>query len=56
MMLYIHYQLAYIYILTHHIYTIINIYIIHTGPVHTQFGWHLILIHERDEQRTLIEE
>ncbi len=25
-------------------------------PVHTQFGWHLILIHERDEQRQLIVE
>lgn len=26
------------------------------GPVHTQFGWHLILIHERDEQRQLVAE
>lgn len=26
------------------------------GPVQTQFGWHLILVHERDEQRQLIVE
>lgn len=24
------------------------------GPVQTQFGWHLILIHDRDEQRQLV--
>ena len=24
------------------------------GPVQTQFGWHLILVHERDEQRSLV--
>jgi peptidyl-prolyl cis-trans isomerase C len=24
------------------------------GPVQTQFGWHLILLVERDEQRSLI--
>ena len=24
------------------------------GPIQTQFGWHLIMIHERDEQRQLI--
>jgi len=26
------------------------------GPVETQFGWHLILVHERDEQRQLVTE
>jgi peptidyl-prolyl cis-trans isomerase C len=26
------------------------------GPVQTQFGWHLILIHDRDEQRSLVVE
>ena len=26
------------------------------GPIQTQFGWHLILIHERDEQRSLVPE
>eukprot|EP01083_Nonionella_stella_P099039 278542_1 len=26
------------------------------GPIQTQFGWHLILIHSRDEQRQLIAE
>jgi parvulin-like peptidyl-prolyl isomerase len=24
------------------------------GPLQTQFGWHLILIQERDEQRQLV--
>lgn len=26
------------------------------GPIQTQFGWHLIWIHDRDEQRSLVVE
>jgi len=26
------------------------------GPVQTQFGWHLIYIHSKDEQRSLVVE